>query len=205
MKQLSVVCLVLMMVASAQALLIEAEDTADLPSGPSNGNGSGTGIVYYEPVANVWDAANNPGGIMYADHRPGEGWSGDFIARLSGGHLYFELPAGFATGPYEVVVRARAGYVDGSGYHAYGAARFYQNGGQISLYRDASTLVVISDSGNNIDFRADQVHLAPGDVIKVDSDWYYGFIDYVELTLIPEPATMLLLGLGGVALLRRKR
>ena len=205
MKKLSVVCLVLAMVASAQALFIEAEDTADFTalSGPSHGNGTGTGIVYYEPVADVWDAANNPGGIIYADHRPGEGWSGDFIARLSGGYLHFQLPAGFATGQYEVVVRARAGYVDGTGYHPYGNALFYQNAGQISLYRDESTLNVISDSGNNIDFRADQVSLAAGDQIIVSSDWYYGFIDYVEF--VPEPATMMMLGLGGIALIRRKR
>jgi len=195
---------------SATVLRIEAEDTADMTSlnRPSHGNGTGTGIVYYGPIENVWDPATNPAPAtaMYADSRPGEGWSGDYVAYLNGGDLTFAIPVGFEGGQYKVVVRATAGIYDvgTDTLTPEGHANLFQNGGQLTLTRDNSTLITISSAGNHVDFHT-TAFFAQGDSIVINNDWTGGRIDYIEFTPVPEPGAVVLSVVGGLLMLVRRR
>jgi len=151
-------------------------------------------------------------GNTYVDARF-DGWSGvdGKVARgfRDGGvNGFVHVPVPAARTWDKIGIRVRAGYGGAPPnftQYADGNYRLFINGTyELTVVADWSTFSYTSDADNQVTmYTTGPVNVSADDTIWADSHWAHGMVDYFEF--VPEPATLALLGLGGLACVRRRR
>ncbi|MCK5271445.1 MAG: PEP-CTERM sorting domain-containing protein [Sedimentisphaerales bacterium] len=171
----------------------EDDCTRDWPR--SGVHGDITGNPVYE---GAWRA------FLY--HGDGEGYAEDVIYQvtdqtIAACEIYTLSAQGMSGGTYGTTVRLDLSffYVDGTGGHVALASNFTDMADDDEWHLCTAGFTVDADGiGEKLGIKFTSV-----DVGNANVGWL-GFDD-VQLDVIPEPATMMLLGLGSLALLKRRR
>lgn len=173
------------------------------------------------------DAYGSRWGVAGGTFGAGQSVGATIIERLSlasGGGYGYSTESSTSTGSWyspsyystRAVLSANGGTNDGSGWVMGTAAdpgvwTYWQfdiaTDGAVSFFRDSRPVVTTNYASNPLTLggEATRVWLFGGRTGTVGAPLAALYVDDVEISIVPEPATMGLLGLGLVALLRRRR